>query len=316
LPDPGAPGDAGFRALLARCSFPPAATPVTCAVSGGPDSLALLVLATAASCAVTAVHVDHGVRPGSAAEALVVEAAAARFGAGFRAERVTVAPGPNLEARLRAARYAVLPPDVLTGHTADDQAETVLLHLLRGAGLTGLAGMRPAHRPLLGLRRAETAALCAALGLAPVADPTNDSPAFRRNRIRHELLPLAAAIAQRDVAGLVARTAGIVRDDDDYLESLAAALDPTDARALAAAPAPLARRAVRRWLTPELGGYPPDAAAVERVLAVARGAAPGCDVARDVRVARTAQRLRLEGRSRPGTEAPVTSTAVTGPGAA
>ena len=84
-------------------------------------------------------------------------ASAPRFGP----SAVEVAPGPNLEARARAARYAALPADVLTGHTADDQAETVLLNLLRGAGLDGLAGMRPDRRPLLALRRAETHALCA-----------------------------------------------------------------------------------------------------------------------------------------------------------
>ncbi|HEX5365549.1 MAG TPA: ATP-binding protein, partial [Acidimicrobiales bacterium] len=123
-------------------------------MSGGADSLALLVLAARAGCRVTAVHVDHGLRPGSAGEADVVRAVAADVGAGFRAERVEVAPGPDLEARARAARYAVLPPGALTGHTADDQAETVLLNLIRGAGLEGLAGMRAdQRRPLLALRR-------------------------------------------------------------------------------------------------------------------------------------------------------------------
>ena len=129
-----------------RCDFPVAGTAVTCAVSGGADSLALLVLAVEAGCAVTAVHVDHGLRAGSAAEADIVAAAAARFGAVFRAERVDVPAGPNLEARARAARYAVLPPDVCTGHTADDQAETVLLNLLRGAGAPGVAALRPGRR--------------------------------------------------------------------------------------------------------------------------------------------------------------------------
>ena len=126
---------------------------MTCAVSGGADSLGLLVLAVDAGCTVTAVHVDHGLRAGSAAEADVVRAAADRFGAGFRSLSVAVAPGPNLEARARRARYEALPPDALVGHTADDQAETVLLNLIRGAGLDGLAGMAPGRRPIRALRR-------------------------------------------------------------------------------------------------------------------------------------------------------------------
>jgi tRNA(Ile)-lysidine synthase len=212
---------------------------------------------------------------------------------------VHVDPGPNVEARARAARYAALPPAALTGHTADDQAETVLLNLLRGAGLDGLAGMDPGRRPLRRLRRTETRELCAALGLAPVDDPTNDDPAYRRNRVRHELLPLLDAIAARDVVPLLARQADVLRADAALLDELAAALDPTDARALAAAPAALARRAVRRWLrTAGPGGaerHPPDVAATERVLAVARGEAVACELAGGWRVARTGGRLRVEG---------------------
>ena len=279
--------------LLSRCRFPPGGHAVTCAVSGGADSLALLLLAVRRGCPATAVHVDHGLRPGSAAEAAVVAAAAARFGAGFRAEGVTVAPGPNLEARARAARYAVLPPGVLTGHTADDQAETVLLNLLRGAGLDGLAGMRPAGHPLLALRRRETVALCEAAGLAPVCDPSNYDPAHLRHRVRHELVPLLDAMAGRDVGWLVARQANLLRDEADLLDALADALDPADARALAAAPAALARRAVRRWLAPSLGGYPPDADAVGRVLDVAQGRVRACEVAGGLRVERHEQRLTV-----------------------
>jgi tRNA(Ile)-lysidine synthase len=284
--------------LSGRCGFPPAGTAVTCAVSGGPDSLALLALAAHAGCQVVAVHVDHGLRPGGEAEAEVVRCAADRFGARFRAERVEVAPGPNLEARARAARYAVLPDDVLTGHTADDQAETVLLNLVRGAGLDGLAGMAPERRPLRRLRRRETRDLCRALGLAPVVDPSNDDPAFRRNRVRAELVPLLDAIAERDVVALIARQADLVRDDVALLDELAAAVDPTDARALAAAPDALARRAVRRWLRSAGPGgaerYAPDAAATGRVLAVARGEVVACELTGGWRVARSHGRLRLE----------------------
>jgi tRNA(Ile)-lysidine synthase len=279
--------------LLTRSNFPAAGTDVTCAVSGGADSLALLVLAVAAGCRATAAHVDHGLRAGSAAEAEVVAAAAARLGAGFRRLQAEVRPGPNLEARARRARYAVLPPDVLTGHTADDQAETVLVNLCWGAGLDGLAGMGPDGHPLLGLRRSETEALCAAEGLTPVDDPSNADPAFRRNRVRHEALPLLADIARRDVAAVVARQAALLRADADLLEGLATAIDPTDAASLAAAPVALARRAVRRWLTTsaESGRHPPDAAAVERVLSVARGEVRATEVTGIGRVSRSGGRL-------------------------
>ncbi len=282
-----------WAAPLARCTFPPPATNVTCAVSGGADSLALLALACAAGCRATAVHVDHSLRLGSAAEAGVVADAAHRLGARFRAEKVDVAPGPNLEARARAARYAVLPPDTLTGHTADDQAETVLLNLLRGAGLDGLAGMRRANHPILNLRRAETQAVCAAEGLTPVVDPTNADPVHRRNRVRAELLPLLADIAQRDVVPVLVRQAALLRDEAASLDVLAAGLDPTDAAAMAGAPPALSRRAVRRWLT-DGQDHPPDAATVERVLAVARNQTKATDVGGGRRVLRTRNVLRLE----------------------
>jgi tRNA(Ile)-lysidine synthase len=280
--------------LLSRCDLPAAGTAVTCAVSGGADSLALLALASAAGCRVTAVHVDHGLRPGSDAEAEVVAEAARRFDAAFRAERAIVEAGPNLEARARSARYSVLPADVLTGHTADDQAETVLLNLLRGAGLDGLTGYRPERRPIRRLRRLETRALCADLGLSPLADPSNDDPAYRRNRVRHELLPLAAAIAERDVAEVLARQADLLRDDGALLDELAATLDPTDARGLASAPAPLARRALRAWLRAGPECHPPDAATVERVMEVARGEAVATEVGQGRSVRRSRGRLTLE----------------------
>src|SRR5690606_15164040 len=142
----------------------------------------------------------------------------------------------------------------------------------RGAGLDGLAGMAPDRRPLRRLRRRETRALCAALGLEPGADPSNDHPAFRRNRVRHELIPPLDGIAERDVVPVLARQADTAGEEAAFLDELAAGLDPTDAKALAAAPVVLARRAVRRWLRDAgTGGperHPPGAAGVERVLAV------------------------------------------------
>jgi tRNA(Ile)-lysidine synthase len=287
--------------LLARCTFPPAGTPLDCGVSGGADSLALLALALEAGCLATAVHVDHGVRPGSADEAEAVAAAAARLGAGFKAVRVQVRSGPDLEARARAARHAALGPEAAFGHTADDRAETLLVNLLRGAGPAGLAALRPGPRhPILGLRRAETRALCADLGLEPFEDPSNADPRFVRNRLRHEVLPLLAAVAGRDVVPLLVRTTELAGADDDLLDALAAAVEVTDAPALAAAPPPLAARAVRRWLAGDGHGpggperHPPDRATVERVLGVAGGAAVACELPGGWRVARTAQTLRLE----------------------
>lgn len=281
------------EAALRRCDFPTAGTAVALAVSGGADSLALLVLAAAAGCEATAIHVDHGLRVGSAGEASVVADAAQRFGVAFRAVAVDVAPGPNLEARARAARYAALPTGVLTGHTADDQAETVLLNLLRGAGLDGLTGYDPARRPLRRLRRQETAALCAAAGLIPVEDPTNHDPRHRRNRVRTEVLPLLDAVAQRSVVPVLARQADLLRDDAALLDALAEGLDPTDARALAEAPPPLARRSLRRWLRTGAEQHPPDAATIARVLAVARGDATATDVGAGRSVRRRAGRLEL-----------------------
>jgi tRNA(Ile)-lysidine synthase len=208
---------------------------------------------------------------------------------------VFISPGPNLEARSRAARLAALPADVATGHTADDQAETMVLNLLRGAAAGGLGGMRAGPRhPILGLRRAETVAVCRHLGLAPVRDPSNDDPVHRRNRVRHEVLPLLDDVAQRDVVPVLTRQAGLLAEEADYLDSLAAGIDPTDARALGRAPVALARRAIRAWLRGD-GPYAPTADAVERVLDVARGDGRACEVGGGLRVRRARGRLAQEG---------------------
>ena len=291
-----------IAALLDRCRFPdtPAGRQVDCAVSGGADSTALAILAVAAGFDATLIHVDHGLRARSSDEAEFVQALSAALDCRFRAERVSVAVGPGLEARARRARYAVLPPGVLTGHTLDDQAETIVLNLLRGAGLNGLAGMdttaEQPRRPLLSLRRADTETVCVAAGVTWFTDPSNVDPAFRRNRVRHELMPLLDSIAARDVAAVIARQADLLRDDAALLDHLADQLDPTDARALAAAPVALARRAVRRWLaTLDPERHPPNAATVERCMAVARNDAQATDIGDGRRLTRHRQRLTIVG---------------------
>lgn len=281
-------------ALLARCTFPPAGSAVTCAVSGGADSVAMLVLAAGHGCDVTAVHVDHGLRPESALEGEVVAAAAARFGAHYRSTTVRVDPGPNLEARARVARHGALPSDALLAHTADDQAETILLNLMRGAGIDGLAGMCVERRPLLALRRHETRELCRSLALDVVDDPMNHDRAYRRVRVRHELVPLLDDIAERDVVPVLARQAELVRAAAIELDRHTAVLDPTDADALRDAAPALARRALRSWLRRcSDEAHPPDAATVERVLAVVDGSARATDVGRGWRVERHRRRLVL-----------------------
>jgi len=292
-----------------RLEVPPdVSAPVVVACSGGADSLALLALAVDAGLAPVAVHVDHGLRRGSEREADVVAGAAARLGAGFDARQVHVGAGPNLEARARSARYDALEAAraehgataVLVAHTADDQAETVLLNLLRGSGSAGLGGM-PARRgrvvrPLLGARRADVRAECARRELVPVEDPSNEDRAHRRNWIRHEVLPLLERGAGRDLTPVLARQADVLRAESDFLDALARAGWPGEAgaraRDLAALPDPLARRAVRCWLGPP----PPALDEVEAVLAVARGVRRAVDLAGGRRVQRRGGVMHLVGR--------------------
>jgi tRNA(Ile)-lysidine synthase len=256
--------------------------PVVLGCSGGADSLALLVLLRTAGYSVCAVYVDHGLRP-TELDVATVERAAARFGAAFVIREVDVARRGNLEARARDLRYRALEQvrteigaaAIAVAHTRDDQAETVLLNLLRGSGTRGLAGIAPERgvrrRPILRFRRSETRELCALLRLEPVHDEMNDDRHFRRAWLRREVIPLLEAQADRDLTEVLGRQADAVRDDDELLDAQAGTLvvpgRPVIAAELAAAPVALARRAVRQWL-----GHPaPSFAHVESVLAVARG---------------------------------------------
>lgn len=280
-----------FAELLSRCTFPAPGTSVWCAVSGGPDSMALLLLAHAHGLNVNAIHVDHGLRSDSANDVNVIRPITDELNIPLQVHTIALEDGPNVEARARDARYALMPEHVMTGHTADDQAETFLINLLRGAASQGLGAMRPGFtRPLLSLRRSETHALCAAAGIVAVDDHTNADPRFLRNRVRAELLPLMADISRRDPTPLLARTADVLRADNDLLDDMARSIDPTDAAALAAAPAPLARRAIRLWLA---NPYPPDLATIERVLSVARGDTLACDIGENREIRRSKQRLSL-----------------------
>ena len=273
-----------------QCTFP-SNGPIHCAVSGGADSSALLILASMTGEEVIAHHVDHGLRPNSSIESDRVARLANQVGAKFRSVALSLEKCPNLEARARSARFDALPNDVLTGHTADDQAETIILHLLRGGGPDALAGMGDEHHPIIKLRRADTESVCQIFEWTPVEDPTNEDPRFRRNRVRHEVLPLLNDVAERDVVPLLIRAGEIAEKDADLLDQLAQEIDVTDAAALASAPIALARRSIRAWLR---GEHPPDLASVERVLQVARGEALGTEITGGRSVRRTNGKLRLE----------------------
>ena len=286
------------KRLLGKCTFPSAGTSVVIGVSGGPDSLALLVLAAEAGLKVTAVHVDHGLRPDSANEAERVREAAQRFGAQFRAEAVQVEPGSNLEERARLARHQALGPDAMTGHTADDQAETLVVNLMRGAGPRGLASIEAGYRhPILGLRRSETVALCDEFGLEPFVDPTNTDPRFVRNRVRHDVLPLLNDVSGRDVVPLLVRTAATARSTVADIDVLAAQVDVTDSRALQKLVPSVAKAALGRWLRDDLG-HPPSAAELDRAMAVVNHEIIATELRGGRRLSRTDGRLIVSGPSR------------------
>ena len=232
--------------LAAPPEAPP--RPLVAAVSGGPDSLALLYaladLKEACRLALTVAHLDHALRPDSAADALFVARQAKTLGLPFRAERIDVAAYRrsrrlSLEQAAREVRYAFLArtarevgaPAIALGHTADDQAETVLLHILRGSGLAGLRGMSllspymapdgsgvQLFRPLLETTRQETEAFCGARGLAPRRDESNRSLRFVRNRLRWEVFPLLYKVnpSVREALLRLARAAAL---DLEHLEA-------------------------------------------------------------------------------------------------
>ncbi|MBA3944564.1 MAG: tRNA lysidine(34) synthetase TilS [Herpetosiphonaceae bacterium] len=213
------------------------------AVSGGPDSLCLLHLLRrfeADGLQLHVAHLNHGLRPQAAADAAFVAATAADWGLPVTVGERDVAAlaqqqHSGFEAAARQARYAFLrdvatavgTDDVALGHTADDQAETVLLRLLRGAGPTGLAAMRPRTelatglvllRPLLAITREEIEAYCAAHGLLPRQDASNTSPLFVRNRVRATLLP-AIKTYNPHIVQTLGRTATVCADEDAYIRS-------------------------------------------------------------------------------------------------
>lgn len=261
---------------------------VIAAFSGGADSLALVVLLKDLErlglLRLVAVHVDHGVRPGSDQEAQTVATVAGQLEVAFRAERIGDGnlarhTGVGVEEAMRRERYRILADAaadlgadaIATGHHRRDQAETVLLHLMRGAGTHGAAGMREISamtvpwwpdrgdvrgvtlwRPLLREEPSALRALVEAQHLPIVDDPSNRSEAYRRNAVRHRVLPLLETVvpgAEGNLAAFAERAA----EDDEALDAIARdALSGVGDRlpriALAGAPVAIQRRMIRGWI--------------------------------------------------------------------
>jgi len=212
---------------------------VLVAVSGGADSVALLHLlldlSTAWRLRLHVLHVDHQLRAESAADADFVRDLGARLGVPVDVATVAVDRRGSLEASARAARYAALEAcaarvgaeRIAVGHTADDQAETVLMRLVQGAGVRGLAGIPPVRgriiRPLIEVRRSALETELRRTGLAWVDDRTNRDPKFLRNRIRHELLPLLADSYNPEIAASLVRVAAVARETVSALDLAAGA---------------------------------------------------------------------------------------------
>jgi tRNA(Ile)-lysidine synthase len=280
------------------------AQPVLLAVSGGGDSMALLelvsMLAPTLDLELHVASIDHGVRAEAAVEVELVREAASSRGATFHTTRICT--DRTDEDALRRARHAALAEIadasgcrwILLGHTSDEQIETIVFRFLRGAGLGGLAGMRPVRgrlvRPLLGIRRDELRRILRERQVRWAEDATNVSGQHARGRLRNVVLP---AIASTFGAGALEHLLDVAprwRDDEDYLEAEAARLlalaagpsDPgravpaqtLDLATLAAAHRSLRARALRQWLVASTGNVPSsrELSGVERWLERRRGA--------------------------------------------
>lgn len=260
---------------------------VLAAVSGGADSLALAAALAVEARKLTlragAVTVDHQLQDESWAQADRVVEQCKDLGLDPVEVRDVMVGGSGggPEAEARSARYDALEAvaaelgaaAVLLGHTLDDQAETVLLRLARGAGARSLAGMPRRRgryrRPLLGLRRDVTVAACVAWGLSPWHDPHNDSAEFTRVRVRRDALPALADALGAGVPEALARSAELLREDADALDQWAAAVpDEVSTDDLAALPGAVRSRVLRRWAI--AAGVPAGALSVEHVRGIDR----------------------------------------------
>lgn len=329
---------AAVSRALREAGVPARGETLLVALSGGADSVALAdalaLLRRPRGFRLVAAHLDHALRPGSAADAAFCARLCEGLGVPLRTGRADVRSragreGGGLEQAARRERYAFLrriareeqAAAVAVAHTRDDQAETLLLHLLRGAGTSGLGGMRARRgaivRPMLAVSRAEVLAHLRERGLDWREDPSNADLVHRRNRVRHELLPYlesrynpAARVALARAAGLLAEEAAYMTRQGRAVLAPACREEPgalvIRLRVLAQAPMAVARVAIREALRRAGGLRHVGAVHVERLLRLARRphpsgrtlALPGGRTARFGR-----EELRIEIRSTADREA-------------
>ena len=287
------------EAVLAACrgdDLVRAGGDVVVAFSGGPDSTAMLHALARASSALglrlQAVHVDHGLRPSAAAQA----ARAARFAAelGVPVQVLRVNPRGSSEDAARRARHRALERvagrhgahSIAFGHTIGDQAETVLLHLLRGSGVAGLAAMSRRDglrfRPLLEVTRTQVERYCARERLVPDIDESNSDPRFTRNRVRQELIPLLEQRFNPRIQDALARLARAARDEHQVVRLAAAGWLEQQSPALSrpgflGLPDAVQVEVLRlAWAAAMGDAQPPGGSArIEQALRLVRGAGPG-----------------------------------------
>lgn len=271
--------------------------------SGGPDSLVLLHRLHADRHLLLAAHLDHGIRPESGRDAEQAARLAGELGVEFVSEQAEVrtfaeAKKISIETAARQVRYEFLfrmaeqrmAQAVAVAHTADDQAETVLMHFLRGAGAAGMRGMAPRSlpnawseqiplvRPLLGAWRTDVLAFCEARGLSPVMDPSNNDPCYTRNRLRHELIPQLESYNPQ-VRRAIVQSAELFSSEYGLLQDLAEAAWQScrkgadadhlalDRKAFEQQPQAIKRMLLRKaYLILRTKGTELDASAVERAL--------------------------------------------------
>ncbi len=259
-------------------------------VSGGPDSVALLRVVLDLGGEPVALHVDHGLREESPEDAEFVRGLCGRLGVRCEVRRLRLEVGANLQERARQGRYALAEEvadrlglrTIVTGHTADDVAETVLMNLARGTGLRGLAGIPPVRgrveRPIIERTRREVLAYLSALDQPYRTDPTNLTGKYARNRIRLEVLPALEGLYPGAARNL-ARAASLAREDLEALEGLVREIVETRGEEiflplgpLLEWPPALRRQAVRLAYSALLPGAPPlGSTLVEAVLGLAEG---------------------------------------------